>query len=143
MPQAKGVAVLRATLEDASGRVLHRNFTSFVVGEGPSPLDETLAEQGRRLRVLRVAPDRVSEARWSERHWTAMDGRKQNGAGAGFFEYRLAWPAGLRPRRSWRAGGAGASSSSAKTRKAPPSRKATSCAARARTTLASIRTPTR
>ena len=43
MPQAKGVAVLRATLEDASGRVLHRNFTSFVVGEGPSPRDETLA----------------------------------------------------------------------------------------------------
>ena len=26
-----------------------------------------------------------------------MDGRKQNGAGAGFFEYRLAWPKGLRP----------------------------------------------
>ncbi len=25
-----------------------------------------------------------------------MDGRKQNGAGAGFFEYRLAWPKGLR-----------------------------------------------
>jgi hypothetical protein len=43
-----------------------------------------------------VAPDRVSNARWSERHWTAMDGRKQNGAGAGFFEYRLAWPKGLR-----------------------------------------------
>ena len=26
-----------------------------------------------------------------------MDGRKQNGSGNGFFEYRLAWPKGLRP----------------------------------------------
>ena len=97
MPNTRAVAVLRATLEDAAGRVLQRNFTSFVVGEGASPRDETLAVDGGSLRVLRMAPDRVSGVLWSERHWTAMDGRKQNGAGAGFFEYRLAWPAGLRP----------------------------------------------
>ena len=96
MPDARTVAVLRARLEDAAGRVLHRNFTSFVVGEGASPRDETLAADGGKLRLLRVAPARVSDARWSERHWTAMDGRKQNGAGAGFFEYRLAWPKDLR-----------------------------------------------
>jgi hypothetical protein len=96
MPASRAVAVLRARLEDAAGRVLHRNFTSFVVAEGASPRDETLAENGRALRLLRVAPDRLSDARWSERHWTAMDGGKQNGAGAGFFEYRLAWPMGVR-----------------------------------------------
>jgi len=30
------------------------------------------------------------------RAWDAMDGHKLNGAGSGFFEFRLAWPKGLR-----------------------------------------------
>jgi len=97
MPERRAVAVLRLALEDAAGRVLHRNFAAFVVGEGASPRDETVAADGRRLRVLRVAPAAHRAARWSVRAWEAMGGRKQNGAGAGFFEYRLAWPAGLRP----------------------------------------------
>ena len=96
MPARRAVAVLRSRLEDAPGRVLQRNFTSFVVGEGTSPRDETVAADGRRLRVLRVQPA-ARAAQWSVRAWDAMDGRKQNGAGAGFFEYRLAWPKGLRP----------------------------------------------
>jgi hypothetical protein len=97
MPDRRAVAVLRLALEDAAGRVLHRNFTAFVVGEGASPRDETVTADGHRLRVLRVAPAAHRAARWSVRAWEAMDGRKQNGAGAGFFEYRLAWPRGLRP----------------------------------------------
>jgi hypothetical protein len=96
MPARRAVAVLRCRLEDASGRVLQRNFTSFVVGEGASPRDETLVADGRRLRVLRASPAALSAATWSLRGWSAMDGGKQNGAGAGFFEYRLAWPKGLR-----------------------------------------------
>ena len=96
MPARRAVAVLRSRLEDAAGRVLQRNFTSFVVGEGASPRDEIVAADGRRLRVLRVQPAARSAAQWSVRAWDAMDGRKQNGAGAGFFEYRLAWPKGLR-----------------------------------------------
>jgi hypothetical protein len=96
MPERRALAVLRARLEDASGRVLRRNFTAFVVGEGPSPRDETVAVGGRSLRVLRVAAAAVSREQWSGRSWAAMDGRKRNGAGAGFFEYRLAWPKGLR-----------------------------------------------
>jgi hypothetical protein len=96
MPDRRALAVLRARLEDAGGRVLHRNFTAFVVGEGESPRDETVAVDGRTLRVLRAAPAAPSAARWSVRAWSAMDGRKQSGAGAGFFEYRLGWPKGLR-----------------------------------------------
>jgi hypothetical protein len=68
----------------------------LVVGQGPSPRAETLVEESGRLRVLRVAPGGFKGARWSERQWEAMDGRKQNGAGSGFFEYRLPWPAELR-----------------------------------------------
>jgi hypothetical protein len=96
MPSRRAVAVLRSRLEDATGRVLQRNFTSFVVGETASSRDETLASDGRRLRVLRADAAKPSAARWSVRAWDAMDGRKQNGAGSGFFEYRLHWPKGLR-----------------------------------------------
>jgi hypothetical protein len=96
MPERRALAVLRARLEDASGRVLHRNFTAFVVGEGASSRDEAVVADGAALRVLRVAPAARSAARWSVRAWEAMDGGKQNGAGQGFFEYRLAWPKELR-----------------------------------------------
>jgi hypothetical protein len=97
MPERRTVAVLRLAVEDAAGRVLHRNFTAFVVGEGASPRDETVAVDGRRLRILRVAPTLRSATRWSVREWSAMDGAKVSGAGSGFFEYRLAWPRGLLP----------------------------------------------
>jgi hypothetical protein len=95
MPKARAMAVLRASLEDAAGRVLQRNFTSFVVGEGASARDEELKEDGGALRVLRVRPAGFQAQSWSVRQWAAMDGGKQNGAGAGYFEYRIAWPKGL------------------------------------------------
>jgi len=98
MPDRRAVAVLRARLEDASGRVLQRNFTAFVVAHGPSPRDErVVGADGAPLRVLRADPASRSAAEWSLRAWDAMDGGKQNGAGSGFFEYRLAWPRDLRP----------------------------------------------
>ncbi len=96
MPDRRALAVLRARLEDAAGRVLQRNFTAFVVGEGSSARDETLTLEGRTVRVLRVAPATVRREHWSLRGWAAMEGRKRNGAGSGFLEYSLAWPKGLR-----------------------------------------------
>ena len=97
MPDRRSVAVLRASLEDAAGRVLQRNFTTFVVGAGASPRDETLLADGRRLRVLRADAAKPSAARWSLRRWDAMEGSKQNGAGSGYFEYRIRWPNDLEP----------------------------------------------
>ncbi|MCG6927592.1 MAG: glycoside hydrolase family 2 [Acidobacteria bacterium] len=98
MPDARAVAVLRLSLLDPAGRVLHRNFTAFVVGEGPSSRDEArTGVDGRPLRILRAAPSSFSDATWSVRQWDAMDGLKVNGAGSGVFEYRIPWPADLRP----------------------------------------------
>ena len=97
MPDRRAVAVLRSSLEDAAGRVLQRNFTTFAVGSGSSPREEALSIDGRRSRALRVAPNDTSGAQWSQRDWTAMGARKRNGAGAGWFEYRLPWPKDLRP----------------------------------------------
>jgi hypothetical protein len=97
MPEGRSVAVLRLVLEDGAGRVLHRNFTAFVVGGPGAPRDEVrVGEGGGRRRLLRVAPGAFQEARFSLRQWDVLDGLKVNGAGSGFFEYRLPWPAGLR-----------------------------------------------
>jgi hypothetical protein len=96
MPARRSLAVLRVRLEDGAGGVLHRNFAAFVAGEGPAPRDERVSEEGARLRVLRLGREARSRAEWSVRAWEAMEGRKQNGAGSGFFEYRTAWPKDLR-----------------------------------------------
>jgi hypothetical protein len=96
MPARRGLAILQARLEDPAGRVLQRNFTSFAVEDGPSPREETLREGDRTLRILRASPSSPSRESWSEKAWGAMSGGKRNGAGAGFFEYRLPWPRDVR-----------------------------------------------
>jgi hypothetical protein len=93
MPPEPAVAVLAVRLEDAAGKVLQRNFTTFVV-EGPPPAEARLAG-GRRARLARVRAADYAAARWSAKTWKVLDGLKVNGAGSGFFEYRIPWPAGL------------------------------------------------
>ncbi len=94
MPKEPGVAVLAVELTDQAGSVLHRNFTTFVV-EGAPPDEVTLAD-GRHAHVARVDAAKFSSARWSVKQWNVLDGLKVNGAGSGHFEYRLAWPEGLK-----------------------------------------------
>jgi hypothetical protein len=36
-----------------------------------------------------------ADAHWSLKTWKVLDGLKVDGAGSGFFEYRIPWPAGL------------------------------------------------
>ncbi len=95
MPEEPAVAVLAVRLEDSAGRVLQRNFTTFVVeGEGPQ---ETRLESGKQARLVRIDPAKFSGAKWSLKQWNVLDGLKVNGAGSGFFEYRVAWPKGVNP----------------------------------------------
>ena len=93
MPNEPAVVVLATRLEDAGGAVLQRNFTTFVV-DGEAPAEMRLPD-GRRARVVRVAAAKYRDARWSQKTWSAMNGLKVNGAGAGYFEYSIPWPAGL------------------------------------------------
>jgi hypothetical protein len=94
MPREPAVVVLAVRLEDATGTVLHHNFTTFVV-DGAAPTEVTLAD-GPRARVARVGAGSFTKAEWSRKTWTVLDGLKANGAGSGYFEYRIPWPAGLR-----------------------------------------------
>ena len=88
MPNDPRLAILELRLRDATGHVHHRNFVSFVV-QGPTP--DVVAN----VRVLRFSPNAFTDAEWSLKQWNVLDGLKVNGAGAGFFEYELAWPADL------------------------------------------------
>ena len=94
MPNESAVAVLATRLMDRSGSVLQRNFTTFIV-QGDQGILDTLAD-GRRVRVARIPATSIADGRWSLKQWTVLGDRKLNGAGAGFFEYRLPWPSGLR-----------------------------------------------
>ncbi len=92
MPKKPALAVLALTLESEAGAVLHRNFTTFLVADGPSPRWEMRNVSGRHQRLVRFAPSTFSAAQWSQKQWNVLDGLKVNGAGSGFFEYRLPWP---------------------------------------------------
>ncbi|MEJ2504418.1 MAG: glycoside hydrolase family 2 TIM barrel-domain containing protein, partial [Gemmatimonadota bacterium] len=95
MPEEPAVAVLAVRLEDAAGQVLQRNFTPCVV-EGAPPADMTLPG-GARARIVRFDPAAFSAADWSLGQSNVLDGLKVNGAGSGFFEYRVAWPDDVDP----------------------------------------------
>ncbi len=96
IPKETSVAVLSVTVEDAAGNALARNFTTFAVRDGTQPRQETIVRGKRRIRIVRVAPRDFVKAEWSEKQWNVLDGLKANGAGKGFFEYRIAWPDGLK-----------------------------------------------
>ncbi len=95
MPKQPGLAILAFALEKEDGVVLHRNFTTFRVGSNASPRDEVVKMGSAKARVLRLDPAGFREAKWSVKQWNVLDGLKVNGAGSGYFEYRLPWPKGL------------------------------------------------
>lgn len=92
MPDEPAVAVLAVQLEDKSGTVLARNFTTFAVRDGQQPRQETITRRKRSIKVVRFAPASFAKAEWPVKQWNVFDGLKVNGAGAGYFEYHVPWP---------------------------------------------------
>ena len=95
MPDEPAVAILAVRLEDAGGQVLQRNFTTFVV-DGELPATVRLVG-GDSARIIHIDPASFDSASWSLKQWNVMGGLKVDGAGAGFFQYRVPWPTDLRP----------------------------------------------
>src|SRR4029077_13542322 len=93
MPDEPATVVLSVSLEDGTGAVLHRNFTTFVVAGMPA--DTVRLGDGRRARIVRVPATAVRDAHWSLKQWVVLGDHKLNGAGSGYFEYHMPWPAGL------------------------------------------------
>lgn len=94
MPAEKSVAVLALTLQDSKGNVLSRNFNTYIV-EKPQSL-EMVTGGGQKNRLLTVDPKQFTDAKWSLKQWNVLEGLKVNGAGSGYFEYKIKWPADLK-----------------------------------------------
>jgi len=85
--------VLEMTIENSTGTIYHRNFTTFRVNpEKPSTL-QVMSENGKTLNIITFAPNSFSDSRWSQKQWNVLDGLKVNGAGYGYFEYKIKLPA--------------------------------------------------
>jgi hypothetical protein len=85
LPDQGGLAVLKLTVSDNEGRVLHRNFMHFEI-------ISDLAIPG--AEVFSVPAADYAEASWSGKSWEVMEGRKVNGTGEGYFLYEIPVPEG-------------------------------------------------
>ena len=79
-PDLEGVGLLRFALQKKDGTVLSRNFMFLIVHS---------TSLSKELGHITVAPKEFTNAQWSERNWDVLDGKKVNGAGSGFFEYKF------------------------------------------------------
>lgn len=90
MPNEKAVVTLALVLQDQTGNDLHHNVMNFIV-ETPTPLEITLLN-GKKAQVASVEAKNFSNAKWSAKQWNVMEGAKINGAGSGYFEYKIKLP---------------------------------------------------
>jgi hypothetical protein len=92
MPPTPGLAILRLTLEDPAGKVLHHNFISFVVGDDENSPVRSISLNEKKANLVTFSPSSFTSADWSQKQWNVLDGLKVNGAGYGFFEYKVTIP---------------------------------------------------
>ncbi|MBN1464128.1 glycoside hydrolase family 2 [candidate division KSB1 bacterium] len=92
LPKENTVCVLSLTLQDRTGTVLQRNFVVYVVSGGVARREEIRTSNDSSVKLVRFAPSTFSAAEWSGKQWAVFDGLKVNGAGSGYFEYRVKWP---------------------------------------------------
>ena len=87
MPNEKALVIAKLELEDNSGKVLHTNFSTFIVEQNTT--NEIVSNTGSKTKIIYFEPKDFSNAKWSKKQWNVLDGAKINGAGAGFFEYKI------------------------------------------------------
>jgi hypothetical protein len=95
MPTESGLAILEMVLSDELGNVLHKNFTTFLITDATHKPDRTINSENNKIRAISVEPKSFARAYWSLKQWSVLDGLKVNGAGHGYFEYRIPWPKDL------------------------------------------------
>lgn len=89
LPEQNGLYAVRFILRGESGNILHRNFILYRVKGG-----KTLSDY-HPIQLVTFTPDSYSKADWSYKQWNVMNGKKVNGSGDGFFEYKVALPDNL------------------------------------------------
>ena len=92
MPKMPGLALLRLILEDAAGKPLHHNFISFVIESELNTPEKTIWLNEKKANLVSFTPSSFSSTEWSQKQWNVMDGLKVDGAGYGYFEYKVIIP---------------------------------------------------
>jgi hypothetical protein len=89
-PKETGVYTVGIQLKNSEGVVLGRNFALLRVKGGSKP------DYAAKAEIVTFDPSKFSDAKWSLKQWNVLDKLKVNGAGSGYFEYSVPWPAGLK-----------------------------------------------
>jgi hypothetical protein len=92
MPSKPCLTLLRLTLMDAAGNHLHHNFISILVENETDPSDRTIDIGERKAALVSFKPSSFTSAEWSGKQWNILEGLKVNGAGYGYFEYKVDIP---------------------------------------------------
>ncbi len=87
LPEEEGLVLLAFEVLDGNGNRLHQNFMHLVSRNGRGPEGAT---------VLNKMPDAYTDAAWSGKLWSVLDGKKLNGAGTGHFTYEFELPTDLK-----------------------------------------------
>jgi hypothetical protein len=85
LPDKTGVMIFASTLENASGKVIQRNFVPFKIS----------GKSGEYLTVTQ-APADFTESSWSIKQFSPQNGNKTWGMGSGYFEYQFTLPENLK-----------------------------------------------
>jgi hypothetical protein len=96
LPDHEGLAVIAFRVEDPTGNILQHNFISINITNGSDKDQSDESSGSDRFKVLSVKPSSFSLQQWSVKQWNALGGKKINGAGTGYFEYKIKIPTGLK-----------------------------------------------
>ncbi|MDG2396814.1 MAG: glycoside hydrolase family 2 TIM barrel-domain containing protein [Flavobacteriaceae bacterium] len=83
MPEIAGLSKLALKVKTLNNKILHRNFMHFEVFSN---------KKISNTKVLSISPNNISNSKWSKKSWPVLGGKKLNGAGSGFFEYKFVLP---------------------------------------------------
>ncbi len=86
LPEVPGLAILRLEVTSENGETLHRNFMHFEI-KGSQEIEK--------VQTASISPLNFADANWNKKQWDVLEGKKVNGAGSGFFTYRIEIPRDL------------------------------------------------
>ncbi len=84
LPDKTGVMIFATSLEDASGKVIQRNFVPFKMNGNWNDLI-----------ILTKSPSEFSGSEWSVKQFSPQNGNKTWGMGSGYFEYQFEIPGNM------------------------------------------------
>ncbi len=85
VPDMNGVANVKLILKTPAGDIIHRNIVHLVITGSTADVGAA---------SFSAPAKEYKSANWSKKTWDAMEGKKVNGAGSGYFEYEIEIPAG-------------------------------------------------